>query len=366
MQQMSYIKISALSLLLFVAFVLHGRQQSQDGVTKGKQVVKTGIDSMFREVKNKQGAEPGIQYRKGQNENNLRLLSGHTKLLEAIINKNNHFKNIMIIGAIFLLPLLLLLFGQYRVKQRSNRQLQIKQEEINEQNKILARLSEENRRLVAEIDQLLDEKEWLMKEIHHRVKNNLQIVMSLLNSQSAYLKDGAALQAIKESQHRVNAIALIHQKLYSSGDLSVIDMQSYVRDLAEYFADIPDCNRPIEFDLKIEALSLEVGQAVPLGLIINEVITNALKYAFLQGENKKIAINLHGNGGAVVLAIQDNGTGLPQNFDWSSTGALSMNLIKGLCKQLDGKMEIASNNGLRIQLCFLPLKSAFNNAYLHR
>ena len=127
---------------------------------------------------------------------------------------------------------------------------------------------------------MLIEKEWLLKEIHHRVKNNLQIVISLLNTQSAYVDNEDALLAIQNSQHRMHAMSLIHQKLYQSDNLANIDMSWYIYELISYMRECFDTDNKINFVLDTEKVYLDVAQAVPLGLIINEAISNAIKYAF--------------------------------------------------------------------------------------
>ena len=128
---------------------------------------------------------------------------------------------------------------------------------------------------------LLKDKEWLIKEVHHRVKNNLQMVISLLNSQSIYLNDEAAVVAIQESQRRMHAMSLIHQKLYQSENVGVIDMRAYINEFISYLKDIFETGSSIRFEQDVDPIKLDVGQAVPVGLILNEVITNSIKYAFV-------------------------------------------------------------------------------------
>jgi two-component sensor histidine kinase len=258
-----------------------------------------------------------------------------------------------------LLLLLLLIFNRYRVKQKANKLLQEKQDEINWQNQQLEKMVAEEKMITAEKDKLLQEKEWLMKEINHRVKNNLQVVMSLLNTQSAYLQDEAALNAIQESRHRVHAISLIHRKLYQSDQqLTTIDMANYIEDVTEYLADSLDTQHHIQFGLFIDPIELDVTQAVPTGLIINEAVTNAAKYAFPEDRKGQIIISMHKNvNGAIELTIQDNGIGLPPDFDWQQSESLGMSLMQGLCNQLDGQFNLIQHNGITIKITFEPAKS---------
>ena len=240
--------------------------------------------------------------------------------------------------------LLFLSNSRYRIKKRNNLQLEAQQTIINNKNKVL-------NKLVDDKDGLLKEKEWLLKEIHHRVKNNLQIVISLLNSQSAYLNDAEALEALRGSQHRMQSISLIHQKLYQSENLAYIDMKEYICDLIEFLKQSFDIRKNIEINTEVNLIELDVSQAVPLGLILNEAITNAIKYAFTGLDYGQIIINFFENEtGLLTLTIQDNGKGLPQDFDIMNCGSLGMNLIRGLSKQLNGKLLIDSSNGLKLQV----------------
>jgi two-component sensor histidine kinase len=201
---------------------------------------------------------------------------------------------------------------------------------------------------------LVNEKEWLLKEIHHRVKNNLQIVMSLLNSQSAYIDNDAALTAIHDSQHRVHAMSLIHQKLYGSGNVSSIDISSYIRELVFYLSDSFDTGQRIRFDLNIKPLQIDVSQAVPLGLILNEAITNSIKYAFPDARDGVVSILLSAfPPNQCLLSVSDNGIGMPPHFANKRPGSLGMSLRAGLTEDREGKFSIENNNGTTIRISFM-------------
>lgn len=229
------------------------------------------------------------------------------------------------------------------MKRKTNAILEAKQEEINSKNNKLERL--------------VAEKEWLLKEIHHRVKNNLQIVISLLNTQSAYLDNQEALEAIQNSQHRMHAMSLIHQKLYQTDNLSSINMPWYIKELADYLKDSFDHEGKIKFELSLAAIDLDVAQAVPLGLILNEAITNAIKYAFPNGKGI-INILLEESDTNYLLRISDNGTGLPEDFELAETDSLGMNLMRGLAEQLDGTYTIQSDKGVIITINFIKRQAA--------
>ena len=203
------------------------------------------------------------------------------------------------------------------------------------------------------MEQLTDEKDWLIKEIHHRVKNNLQIVISLLNTQSAYLTNHEAREAIRNSQHRMFAISLIHQKLYQAESLSNIDIPLYISELVDYLKDEYAAGERISFKQSTVPLHLDVALAVPLGLIINEAISNTLKYAFPDAATGQINIALENHGGLnYSLMITDNGIGLPSGFDMNASSSLGISLMAGLSRQLRGTFDLQSQQGVTITLLF--------------
>jgi two-component sensor histidine kinase len=343
---------------LFKMDSLDGRLLS---AIKHYQLYKVAVDSMFNESKSKQIAELEIQYKTQKKDKEFQLLSNQNKLQQKTIVQGKSLRNAIITGTALLLILFFLVLNRYQVKQRANKLLQTKQDKINQQNLCLEKLVGEEKILLQEKDKLLAEKEWLMKEIHHRVKNNLQIVISLLNSQSVFLKDDIALQAIKESQYRIHAIALIHQKLYQSENLSVINMASYIKEVVDYLADNLDATHRISFNVSVQHIELDVAQAVPLGLIINEAVINSVKYAFPDGNNGKIKISMKQSIiDGIILVIQDNGIGFLKNFNWQDTQSLGMILMQGLTKQLDGKFEIYNDKGIAVQVKFIPSTTNLN------
>jgi two-component sensor histidine kinase len=326
---------------------------------------KTLSDSIYSEKNGQRIAIAQIQYETEQKEKDLQLkeqsiavLTKERLLQDQALKKDHLIRNFFIGGAILLLLLLVLVYNRYRLKQRSSQLLEAKQQEINLKNTSLQLVLGEKEELLLYKDALLEEKEWLLKEIHHRVKNNLQIVMSLLNFQAAYLKDSEALSAIQESQQRVHAISLIHQKLYQSEKVALIPMESYIREVVDYLKEYFNDQERIRFQLTIAPIELDVAIAVPLGLIINEAVTNCLKYAFPHGGEGVVAISLQPVDGVnYLLIIEDDGIGLGPDFDITRTSTLGMNLIKGLSKQLKASLQVESTEGLKISLLF-------NNAIL--
>ncbi|HAM73936.1 MAG TPA: hypothetical protein DCM86_20085 [Verrucomicrobiales bacterium] len=206
----------------------------------------------------------------------------------------------------------------------------------------------------------LREKETLLKEIHHRVKNNMQLISSLLQLQSDYIKNPEARGIFREGQNRVRSMALIHEKLYRANTLSSIDFGEYIRTLVDIlvptYAPRPEC---VEIDVTAELVPLGVDTAVPLALIVNELISNSLKHAFPEGRNGRIVVTLAPGiaDGEVALRVADDGVGLPAGLDWRTCPSLGLHLVKILTGQLEGRMEVrARAPGLEFQLSFRELK----------
>lgn len=303
-------------------------------------------DSIFNETKSRQIAELQVQYETARKEQDIKLLRKESQLERSRLQQARSSRNVILVGTLMLLAMVGLLYNRYRLKQRSNRRLEEQQKEINGKNHSLQELLHEK-------DRLLEEKEWLLKEIHHRVKNNLQIVMSLLNTQSAYIENDAALVVIRENQHRVYAMSLIHQKLYQSENVALIDIPAYISELVDYLRNSFDTPE-IRFELDIAPVKLDVAQTVPMGLILNEAVTNAIKYAFPGNRNGVITIMLHrANDHRLLLTITDNGVGLPPEIDIRQTDSLGMSLMKGLSRQLGGSFHLENKQGLTIVVDFI-------------
>jgi two-component sensor histidine kinase len=204
----------------------------------------------------------------------------------------------------------------------------------------------------------LREKDVLLKEIHHRVKNNLQVISSLLNLQSGAVTEPAVLAMFTESQNRIKSMALIHEKLYQSKDLARIDFAEYVRNLANhlYRSYVVNANL-ISLKLNIENIHLNVDTAIPCGLMLNELVSNALKYAFPHGQKGEIGISLlRQNGEQLVLVVKDNGVGLPQDFDIKNSKSLGLKLVNILTKQLKGDLNYHGEGGTEFRLAFSSKK----------
>lgn len=192
-----------------------------------------------------------------------------------------------------------------------------------------------------------------MKEVHHRVKNNLQIVIGLLNLQSDYLNDDVAVNAILESRHRIQAMAMLHQKIYQSDDMATISMTHYIGELVNYLKQSFNTGKQILFDFQIDEIDLDIVQAVPIGLILNEAITNSVKYAFPEFRDGKISISLFRKvEERIVLQVIDDGIGFPIGFNPTESESFGLKLIQGLAGDLDGMLTIDSTVGTSLTVDF--------------
>lgn len=199
----------------------------------------------------------------------------------------------------------------------------------------------------------LHEKEILLKEIHHRVKNNMQVISSLLNLQSSYVSDTQALEIFQDSQNRVRSMALIHEKLYRSKNLAEIDLGEYVNDLVTYlFRSYKAYGKGITLKVQAEDVHLGIDAAVPCGLIINELISNALKHAFPNNHQGEILVELQKNQQQISLCISDNGIGFPPDLDFQKTNSLGLQLVNTLVGQLDGTIELQNGSGTTFKINF--------------
>jgi two-component sensor histidine kinase len=294
-------------------------------------------DSVYTVTKSRQAQLLQVQFETQKKESQISLLNQTTKLDHAGLQRANLVKNITIGGIILTLIIAGLFYRQYRQKQKANLAITQKNEVITQKNEML--------------QHLLTEKEWLLKEVHHRVKNNLHTVICLLESQAIYLKNDA-LKAIENSQHRIYAMSLIHQKLYQSEDLKTVDMKVYLHEFIRYLGDSFGSIDLIHFQLDIEPLKLGVSQAIPLGLILNEAVTNSIKHAFPGKSTGEITVQLHQIGEQITLVIADNGIGIPPDIKDIELDSLGIELMKGLSKDIKGEIYFETKKGTKITVVF--------------
>ena len=204
-----------------------------------------------------------------------------------------------------------------------------------------------------EIEKSLKEKDILLKEIHHRVKNNLQIIISLLNLQTGYIKDEVTLKAVKDGQSRVRSMALVHEKFYQSNELTEIDFAEYIEKLCHFlYQSYGDKTGRIDIQITGDRIGLDMDTAMPCGLLVNEIVSNAYKYAFPGNDKGIILIELKKSNGRMTLTINDNGIGFPNDFDFEKSESLGMQLIQALTNQLDGELKVLRENGTSFRISF--------------
>lgn len=212
----------------------------------------------------------------------------------------------------------------------------------------------EKKKYEREILTSLKEKEVLLKEVHHRVKNNLQIISSILNLQSSYIEDEKILEIIEESRHRIRSMAIIHENLYQTTNFSSINFRNYSRELVRNLISSYQFNKAVEIEVEedVEMVDLGLDQAIPCGLIINELITNSMKYAFINRKHGIIYLELKEKDAVITLVVGDNGVGMTKDFDWEHTETLGLQLVMTLVEQLEGNIKIETEQGIKYFITF--------------
>ena len=247
-------------------------------------------------------------------------------------NRQNSYRKSLLAGVFLLLIIIIFLAVNNRRAKRREIQLSLKNDQIQDQNK--------------QIEQSLKEKEALIKEIHHRVKNNLQIITSMLNLQIGKIDDEKTESIFFEAKQRINAIALTHQMLYQKTTISTINLVEYIETLVRQIeASMSTSKIGIVTDLVETNNRLTIDGAVPLGLIINELLTNCYKHAFPKGKKGIITVSLKENIESFTIKVSDNGVGLPEDFNHEESKTLGMELVFILVEQLDSKLSIENTNG---------------------
>jgi two-component sensor histidine kinase/response regulator of citrate/malate metabolism len=246
-----------------------------------------------------------------------------------------------------------------RMHEELERRVEERTAQLAQANRVLQAEIAERQRAETQLLGSLQEKEVLLREIHHRVKNNLQIISSLLNLQAKYIKDSQALEMFKESQNRVKSMAMIHEKLYRARDLAHIDMAEYVRTLADHLFRSYGVNaRAVVLQIDVADVVLGIDTVIPCGLLIHELVSNALKHAFPAGKGE-LTIELRAAAqGRFVLRVSDDGIGLPRGFDYRRADSLGLQLVTALAGQVDGTVDVANQDGTTFTITFPELKYA--------
>lgn len=215
--------------------------------------------------------------------------------------------------------------------------------------------NEKYQRMMDEAKQSLEtslkEKQTLLQEVHHRVKNNLNVVVSLLHLQESAIENvEQARLAFEESRNRIYSMALVHESLYQSENLSEIEMSDYLRELTRKLTDGLRGDNPVELQFDTEPLFMDISRAVPCGIIVNELVTNAIKHGFLDQPHPKIVVSLRNTPEAVEVSVSDNGSGMPKALTQGDRSTLGMTLVEVLAEQIDGKIGFESDGGTRATL----------------
>jgi PAS domain S-box-containing protein len=213
----------------------------------------------------------------------------------------------------------------------------------------------ERKEMEGQIRGALKEKEVLLQEVHHRVKNNLQVISSMLNLQRRFVSDPGIVQVLEESQNRIATMSFIHESLYRATDFSSIGFSEYLQRLAGNLMTSyarRDCR--VELHTELEPVFLNLDQAIPCGLIVNELLSNAMKYAFVGRAQGVVTLRVGQAAGRVQIEVRDDGVGLPEGFDAKTHDSLGMYLVQALTEQLDGELEIGKGPGSSFLVSFTP------------
>ncbi len=232
-----------------------------------------------------------------------------------------------------------------RVRERTS--------ELQRSNRLLIKEILERRYAESKLKLSLTEKDVLLKEIHHRVRNNLQIISSLLNLQSRQLKDEEALSSFEESKNRIHTIATLHEQLYRSKDLSRIDFTAYMRNTTNsLLSSYGVADDSIKININSERIYLDINTAIPCGLIVNELVSNAIKHGFPDGAQGEITADFISEGNKYVLNVSNNGVQFPEDLDLDNCTSLGLKLVSSLAKQLKGSITLNTKDVTRFTLDF--------------
>lgn len=285
------------------------------------------------------------RYESEKKEKELALKQADIEKQQAMLEEEGTIRMFLIGGLVLVFAAAGFIYRAERLKARAFDKLSLLNEEVVTKNLL--------------IERALGEKEALLKEIHHRVKNNLQVISSILNMQSRASASPEMLSVIQEGQSRVKAMALIHQKLYQTEKLSEIDFREYAEELLEHLSSIFQGTSGKEILRKVTGsdIKLDIDVAIPLGLILNELISNAYKYAFEGREQGQISVELkRTTEGNLQLEVADNGNGLPVDFDLEKAKSLGLKLVNILTRQLNGQLSFQSVAGAQFSIVIQEVK----------
>jgi two-component system, sensor histidine kinase PdtaS len=256
----------------------------------------------------------------------------------------------MLTGLI-MLTMLAVIINFYSTTSRAKKNLRLLNEKIYQKDDLIRSLENENKFF-------LNERKVMIKEMHDRVINNLQIVASLLNTQSSYLKNEEVLNAMRIIQRRLYAISLIHHILNQSEDFSSLNIRNYTYALVEYLVDRMNGGTKIHFEIQIEDIYLDLAQGAPVGLILHEAIANAIAYGFPIGVRGIISVSMTRDQDRFLLTISDNGVGLSHEYDVNISDTFGFRLMEGLTRQLGGHFKMENLPGVKIEVLFMDIRSS--------
>ena len=301
-------------------------------------------DEMLNEENLRQMNEMTQVYKTSEKEKEIVALNIQSEVDKKMISKRKNERNYFILIALFFLGMAFLAWQGFRLNKKKKEQLDV-------QHKI--------------IEKALEDKEILIKEIHHRVKNNMQVVSSLLDLQSLTIKDVQASEAVKEGKNRVQSMALIHQNLYSEDNLKGIKAKEYIDNLMQSLCDSYNIsNDKIKIVTDIEDLNLDVDTMIPLGLILNELLSNVFKYAFPKDAMHKqtnigeLNLVLKKQNENLYMKVYDNGIGFPDGLDTKDSKSFGLKMIKAFAQKLKAKVDIYNNNGAVVEMLITKYQMA--------
>ncbi len=319
---------------------LYEQKGEMDSAYKYYQLYVIYNDSLRDQLYDLQVDELVSKYQNEQQEKELIAANEKVEQGDLLQEQTSRTINLLIAGGVFLLCVLFLVYWLYRRSQKANALIKEQSKMISSKNK--------------SIDKALFQKDILLKEVHHRVKNNLQIIASLLNLQTMKMENEVAKQAIEDSKNRVQAIALMHKSLYQDEHLNMVELKHYLNDLVgnQKTLSIKGSDE-INFDLQVDELLMSIDDAVPLGLIISELISNTTKHAFKDDfKNAKVTIRIIKENGKSILSYKDNGVGVADDFDLYAGDSLGYEIITALTDQLQGEIKLISGTPFSLELKF--------------
>jgi two-component sensor histidine kinase len=295
---------------------LHQQRGNVDKALDYSQRLIVVKDSLLNRDKAKAMAEMQARYESLKKEDRIKLLEKEGLLQAVELERRQLWIQMMAVGMVLILIIVALGYYNFRTVRKNKRHIEL-----------------------------------LLRELHHRVKNNLQILSSLLSLQSQQLTDDTAIRAVKSSESRINAMALIHRKLYTVDQNRTVDIKEYITELIQYLVySYGYHEKNFKLDLEIEEISIDVDKAIPLGLILNELISNAFKHAYENQPNPRLVINLeHPDARELNISIQDNGAGMP-SVDEKERKTFGMKIVWTLIRELKGNLNVKTDNGTTYHL----------------